>query len=68
MKTLAEVIQDADQLTAEEQAGPATHLLSQLKGAPLGPDDTEIARREAEIDAETAKLITHDELSSAVGR
>ena len=68
MKTLVEVIRDADQLTAEEQAGLATHLLSQMKGAPLGPDDDEVARREAEIDAGTAKLMSHDELSRAVGR
>ncbi|MDB4354234.1 hypothetical protein N9Z02_02910 [Akkermansiaceae bacterium] len=68
MKTLAEVIRDADQLSSEEQAGLTTHLLSQMKGAPLGPDDEEVARRDAEIDAGTAKLITHDELKRAVGR
>lgn len=68
MKTLMEVIQDADQLSAEEQAGLAAHLLSQMKGAPLGADDEEVLRREAEIDAGTATLITHDELRRAVGR
>lgn len=68
MKTLAEVIQDADQLSTEAQAGLATHLLSQMKGAPLGPDDEEVARRDAEIDAKTAKFITPDELRRAVGR
>ncbi len=68
MKTLAEVIQDADQLSTEAQAGLATHLLSQIKGAPLGPDDEEVARRDAEIDAGTAKFITSDELRRAVGR
>ena len=68
MKTLMEVIQDADQLSAEEQAGLATHLLSKIEGAPLGADDEEVSRRETEIDAGTAKLITHDELRRAVGR
>lgn len=68
MKSLLEVIHDADQLSAEEQAGLATHLLSQMKGAPLGPDSEELARREAEIDAGTAEFITHDELRRAVGR
>ena len=68
MKTLMEVIQEADQLSAEEQACLATHLLSQMKGVPLGADDEEVLRREAEIDAGTAKLITHDELTRAVGR
>ena len=68
MKTLDEVIRDADQLSDEEQAGLATHLLSRMKGVPLGPDDQELARREAEMDAGTAKLISHDELKRAVGR
>ena len=68
MKTLLEVIRDADQLSDEEQAGLATHLLSQMKGVPLGPDDDEVARREAEIDAGTAKLISHDELREVIGR
>ena len=68
MKTLLEVIRDADQLSDEEQAGLATHLLSQMKGVPLGPDHDEVARREAEIDAGTAKLISHDELREVIGR
>ena len=68
MKTLNEVIHDADQLSDEEQAGLATHLLSSLKGSPLGPNDKELARREAEIDAGTAKFLTEEELRKAVGR
>jgi hypothetical protein len=68
MKTLSEMIQEADQLSQEDQAGLATHLLSNQRGAPLGPDDEEVARRDAEIDAGTAKLLTHEELCKAVGR
>ena len=68
MKTLTEVIQEADQLSTEDQAGLATHLLAVLRGAPLGPDDAELAKREAEIDAGTAEFITHEELCKAVGR
>lgn len=68
MKTLAEVIHDASQLSDEDQAGLATHLLAQLRAAPLGPDDDELARREAEIDAGTAEFLTHEELCKAVGR
>jgi len=48
MKTLIEVIHEADQLSQEDQAGLTTHLLSRFDGAPLGPDDEELARREAE--------------------
>ena len=68
MKTLHEVIQEANQLSDEDQAGLTTHLLSRQKDAPLGPDDDEVARRDAEIDAGTAKLLTHEELCRAVGR
>ncbi len=68
MKTLTEVIHQADQLSSEDQAGLATHILAVLKGAPLGPDDAELARREAEIDAGTAEFLTHEQLCKAVGR
>lgn len=38
MKTLTEVLPDVDQLSEEDQAGLAAHLLANLRGAPLGPD------------------------------
>jgi len=68
MKTLTDVLPDADQLSEEDQAGLAAHLLANLRRAPLGPDDKELARREAEIDAGKAEFITFDELRKAVGR
>ena len=68
MKTLIEVIQEADQLSMEDQAGLTTHLLARQKGAPLGPSTDEISRRDAEIDAGTAPLLTHEQLCNAVGR
>ena len=68
MKTLTDLLPDVDQLSEEDQAGLAAHLLAHLRGAPLGPDDEELARREAEINAGTAEFLTHDELRKAVGR
>lgn len=68
MKTLSDVLLDVDQLCEEDQAGLAAHILANLRGAPLGPDDEELARREAEIDAGTAEFLTYDELRKAVGR
>jgi hypothetical protein len=68
MKTLTDLLPDVDQLSEEDQAGLAAHLLANLRGAPLGPDDEELARRESEIDAGTAEFLTHDELRKAVGR
>ena len=68
MKTLTDLLPDVDQLSEEDQAVLAARLLANLRGAPLGPDDEELARREAEIDAGTAEFLTHDELRKAVGR
>ena len=68
MKTLTDLLPDVDQLSEEDQAGLAAHLLANLRGAPLGPDDEELTRREAEIDAGTAEFLTYDELRKAVGR
>ena len=68
MKTLTEVIHEADQLSIEDQAGLTTHLLARQQSAPLGPDAEEVARRDAEIDAGTAELLTHEQLCEAVGR
>ena len=68
MKTLIDVLPDVDQLCEEDRAGLAAHLLANLRGAPSGPDDAELARRDAEIDAGTAEFLTHDQLRKAVGR
>lgn len=63
-----EVMKDASELSNEDQAGLATHLLANLDGMPLGPDERELERREAEMDDGTAKMLTHEELCRAVGR
>ena len=42
MKTLTEVIHEADQLSIEDQAGLTTHLLARQQSAPLGPDAEEV--------------------------
>lgn len=68
MKTLVEAIQVTDQLTSEDQAGLAAHLLAGISGCPLGPDDAELDRREAEIDTDSITLLTHEQLRQAVGR
>ena len=68
MKTLNDILPEVDQLSEEDQAGLAAHLLARLRGAPLGPSDEELALRDAEIDAGTVELITFDELRKAVGR
>jgi hypothetical protein len=68
MKTLVEVMEVADQLSSEDQAGLAAHLLAGIRNCPLGPDDAELERREAEMDNGSATLLTHEQLRQAVGR
>lgn len=68
MKTLVEAIQVADQLSSEDQAGLAAHLLAGMHACPLGPDDAELERREAEIITGSATLLTHEQLRQALGR
>lgn len=68
MQTLTDVLPDVAQLSEEDQAGLVAHLLAKLRGAPMGPDDDELARREAEIDGGTAEFLTHEEFRKAVGR
>ena len=68
MRSLVEAIQVADQLSSEDQAGLAAHLLAGIRACPLGPDDAELEMREAEIDTDSATLLTHEELRQAVGR
>jgi hypothetical protein len=68
MKTLVEAIQVADQLSQEDQAGLAAHLLAGIRACPPGPDDVELERREAEIGSDSATLLTHEQLRQAVGR
>ena len=68
MKTLVEAIQIADQLSSEDQAGLAAHLLAGIRSCPVGPDDAELERRESEMESESVPLLTHDQLRQAVGR
>ncbi|MEO0415060.1 MAG: hypothetical protein AAF226_08930 [Verrucomicrobiota bacterium] len=68
MPTLNDAIKVADQLTEEDQAGLASHIISNLRGAPFGPDDAELERREAEMENGTAEVLTHKELCDALGR
>lgn len=68
MKTLVEAIQVADQLSLEDQAGLAAHLLAGIRSCPLGPDEEEVERREAEMDSGAVTLMSHDQFRQAVGR
>lgn len=66
MKTLVGDMEVADQLSSEDQAGLAAHLLAGIPNCPLGPDDAELERREAEMNHVSATLLTHEQLRQAV--
>lgn len=68
MATLTEVQKEADGLTPEEKSGLIAHLLDSFPDAPAGPDDEEVARRVAEMDAGEAVPLTHEQFLSEMGR
>lgn len=65
---LVELKELADELSLEDRAGLATHLLEGFDAAPLGPDDEEVDRRDREIDAGEVRLLSHAEFVRDVGR
>ena len=68
MVTLIEIQRHADQLSEEDRLGLAAHLLASDRGAPLGPDDTEIDRRDQEMDSGAVIPLTHSEFLRQVSQ
>lgn len=68
MVTLSELQKQADQLSSEEREGLISYLLEQLPGAPLGPDDDEVDRRDQEMDSGSVAGLSHEEFRAQVGR
>lgn len=68
MPSLVDVQRQADKLSAEERGGLIAYLLHSLPDAPRGPDDAEVARREAELDSGAVQPLTHEEFLREVGR
>ena len=68
MPDLADLQRRADALTREEKEGLIAYLVSSLPDAPLGPDDAEVARREAELDSGEVEALTHEQFVKEVGR
>lgn len=68
MATLIEIQREADQLTEEERAGLAAHLLASMSAMPLGADDEEADQRDLEMDSGLVQPISHEEFVRQVGR
>ena len=68
MSTLVEVQRQADALSSDERVGLIAYLVHSLPNAPLGPDDEELDRRDAEIDTGKVQVLTHEEFLKEVKR
>ncbi|OYV06931.1 MAG: hypothetical protein CFE26_03655 [Verrucomicrobiales bacterium VVV1] len=68
MVRLADVQKQAKELSEEDRKGLVAFLLHEMSGLPSGPDDEEVERREAEMDAGAVTPISHDEFLAQVGR
>ncbi len=68
MVRLADIQRQAEELSREDREGLVAYLLHGLGGMPQGPDDEEVARREAELDSGEVKPISHAEFVAELGR
>ena len=68
MVQLADIQKQAKELSEEERDGLVAYLLHGMSGLPMGADDEEVARRDAEMDSGSISPISHDEFLAQVGR
>lgn len=68
MVQLTDVQKQAEELSEEDRKGLVAYLLHGMSGLPSGPDDQEVARREADMDSGAVTPISHDEFLAQVGR
>lgn len=61
MVRLAEIQRQADELSREDKAGLLAYLLHTLEGAPQGPDDDEVLRRDVDLESGSVEAISHEE-------
>jgi hypothetical protein len=68
MVQLADIQKQAKELSEEDREGFVAFLLHGFTGAPSGPDDEEVERRDAELDSGTVMPISHAEFLAQFGR
>lgn len=68
MVRLADIQNQAKQLSEEDRECLVAFLLHGFSGAPSGPDDEEVERRDAEMDSGLIAPISHDDFLAQVGR
>jgi hypothetical protein len=68
MVQLADIQKQANELSEEDRKGLVAFLLHGFTDVPTGPDDEEVARRDAEMDSEEVAPISHADFLAQVGR
>lgn len=68
MAPLVALQKQADELSQEDRESLLAYLIHGLPGAPEGPDDDEVLRRDAELESGAVKAISHEEFLRQVGR
>lgn len=68
MAPLVALQKQADELTQEDRESLLAYLIHGLPGAPEGPDDDEVLRRDAELESGAVKAVSHEEFLRQVGR
>lgn len=68
MIQLADIQNQAKELSEEDRKGLVAFLLHGFTDAPLGPDDEEVYRRDIEMDSGAVVPISHAEFLAQVGR
>jgi hypothetical protein len=68
MVQLVDIQKQAKELSEEDREGLVAFLLHGFTGAPSGPDDEEVGRRDADMDSGSVMPISHSEFLAQVGR
>ncbi len=68
MIQLADIKEQTKELSEEDRKGLVAFLLDGFSNVPLGPDDAEVDRRDAEMDSGEVAPISHAEFLAQVGR
>ena len=68
MVTLSEIQQKAEELSPEDRVGLLSYLIGRLPGAPSGPDDAEVARRDQELESGEVEGVSREEFRRLAGR
>jgi hypothetical protein len=68
MVQLADIQKQAKELSEEDRACLVAFLLHGFSGAPSGPDDDEVDKRDADMDSGSVAPISHNDFLAQVGR